>query len=247
MKLKIKLFLFGLIVTMPGISFAQFAGQNGNVDIVGAGGTGLAGYSGLHKGYVNSDKLTSYDDIDGSCFWDKDWKQAILFPKEGGKIKLTKARLNFYTNEIHFMNKDEELTLKKGVIKNIIFLDPKDTSKVIGYFKSFLNPIDNSQSFVEELNKGSVQLLKMTLITLRKMDYNQYRNESRYRFISKSKYLIENRGVIKEIDAINKDAILSAIPLNMESKNWLKSNKNNLKKEKEVIEFLSFYNSSNPQ
>ncbi|MBS1557693.1 MAG: hypothetical protein JST69_03105 [Bacteroidetes bacterium] len=62
---------------------AQFVGQPGNVDIVGTGGTGNAGYSGLTKGFVSSAKIVSYDDVDGNCFWDQKWNRAVLFLSTG--------------------------------------------------------------------------------------------------------------------------------------------------------------------
>ncbi len=223
------------------ISFSQLPGAPGGLDVVGSGGTGLTNYGGLHNGFINKSKVVGYGDVDGSCFWDEKWNQAILFLVKGEKIKLPKARLNFYTNDIHYFDdKGEEFTLVKGIVQKIVFLDANDTTKVLGVFKKFKN---TNESYVEILNEGKTQLLKLTQITLRKMDFNQYRNESRYRFIPRSKYMINNQDTLVQLTGLNKSSLFSVLHSNNEIKGWLNSNHNKLRNEKEVISFLDFYNS----
>lgn len=236
----------GILFLISNTAVAQFVGQPGNIDVVGTGGTGNSGYSGLNKGFVNSAKIVSYDDVDGSCFWEEKWNRAVLFLTTGNKIKLPKAKLNFYTNDIHYLNeKNEEYTLVKKLIDKIVFIDGADSSKSIGVFKRLKDPEYNNE-FFEILNGGNTQLVKMVQVTLRKMDYNQYRNESRNRFIPKIKYFISNNGVLLKLSGLNKPAVLSALQItsSTEMDKWLKSEKNKLKTEKEVVRFFSFYNST---
>ncbi|MBS1557692.1 MAG: hypothetical protein JST69_03100 [Bacteroidetes bacterium] len=131
----------------------------------------------------------------------------------------------------------------KKLIDKIVFIDATDSSKSMGVFKRFKDP-EYTHEFFEILNGGNTQLVKMVQVTLRKMDYNQYRNESRNRFIPKTKYFIGTNNVLVRLSGLNKSAILSALQIidTHEVDEWLKSSKNKLKNEKEVIGFLSFYN-----
>jgi len=60
-------------------------------------------------GQKNEDNL-DYSEIRGNCFWDNEWSPALLILKNGKGVKLNKVKLNFYTNNVHYLdNKGGEL------------------------------------------------------------------------------------------------------------------------------------------
>ncbi|MBS1488516.1 MAG: hypothetical protein JST43_13100 [Bacteroidetes bacterium] len=231
-----------LFVFIIALSCHPAEAQTSNIDVVG-GGTGLTDYAGFHepKGILAKKKEMAYEDVDGNSFWSEGWHPAILEQFKGGKFRLRKIKLNFYTNDIHFLNnKNEEYLLTSGVIQKIVFIDEKDTSKVLARFEKFKETHD---VFVEVMNSGETQLLKSTHITLRKMEYNQFRNESRFRFIPNEKYFIRHQNVITKLSSLSKSAVLEVMKPNTRQEEWLKTNKNKLRNEKEVVAFFTFCNS----
>src|SRR5258706_8065421 len=115
--------------------------QSSTLDVIGSG-TGLSGYAGFNdqNRLLSKNKVLEYGEIEGNCFWDDEWNSALLILTKGDRIKLKKVRLNFYSNDIHYLDKnDTEFTLLKGVINKIVFFDRKDTVKVKAVFQSFDN------------------------------------------------------------------------------------------------------------
>src|ERR1041385_706106 len=184
--------------------------QSPVVDIIGSG-TGLAGYAGFNNPnhLLNKARTLEYKDIEGTCFWDNKWNPAVLVGSQGKKIKLWKVRLNSYSNEIHYLDpSNEEFVLQKGIVRRILFLDPKDTTKITAVFQTF--GTGTNDDFVQVLNEGKVQGIKRLTTTVKKIGYNQYQNKDVYRFSSDKKYFLRQENLMAEIK-LNKASILSAL------------------------------------
>jgi hypothetical protein len=217
--------------------------QSPTIDIIGSG-TGMVGYAGFYnpKHLINKARTLDYKDIEGTCFWDNKWNPAFLVGSQGKKIKLEKIKLNSYSNEIHFVDpSSEEFVLQKGIVRKIIFLDPKDTSKVTTIFQNF--GTGTKDDFFQVLNEGKVQGLKKMSTTVKRIGYNQYQNKDVYRFSTEKKYLLSQDNLQAEIK-LNKASILSNLHSdNVPSEEWLEANKNKLKSENDLIAFLNYFNS----
>ena len=80
-------------------------------------------------GAIGDKKATglTYEDVEGTPFWDDHWNTALLYFKSGAIYKLPKAKLNLYTAEVHYANdKDGELVAETNLIDKIVFLDRKN-------------------------------------------------------------------------------------------------------------------------
>src|SRR5215831_11693837 len=91
-----------------------------NTTIASGGFIRFNNYAALGQKY--DDKI-DYSEVRGSCFWDSEWNPAILILKSGKGFKLRSAKLNLYTNDIHYLdNKGIEL-IAQNKVENIVFYD----------------------------------------------------------------------------------------------------------------------------
>lgn len=196
------------------------------------------------SGLINSKAALEYEDISGTCFWNKEWSPALLTIKNGTGYKLQKVKMNFYTNDVHYIDKNgSELVAVPGNVKKIVFYDRKDTSKITGVFQEL-------SSFVPKpvygliLTDGKIQFIKITTAVLKKDDYNPMIGKDTFHFSSSTKYFLSENSVLAQLKGLGKKSILSVIKSTDEIEAWLKSNRNDLKGEKDIIAFLEYYNSS---
>ena len=204
-------------------------------------GTPFNNYPAISK--KNAEEL-EYSEIRGNCFWDKEWHPALLLFKMGGDVKLKNVKLNLYTNNIHYINNaGAELVAVTNTTK-IIFYDKKDTTKVTAIFQRFASFTEkHKESFIQVLAGGEIQLAKNYIVSLSK-EFDPAYSRSKYRFRTKTRYLIINHGDVSPLKSINKASILSIIKPSMKQKEWLQSNNNKLKTETDAIAFLTFCNSN---
>ena len=220
--------------------------QNANlqVSMPGIGGNGFIRFND-DSGLMNkAGQPLEYSDVTGECFWDKQWRPAILILKGGNGVKLKRVRLNFYTSNVHYIDKNgNELTTIKGLVNRIVFYDREDTTKLSAVFKSYAG-FNNSQSYIQILNEGKVQLCKVNDVTLKKKNYDPMVGRDEFKFVSLVKYFINDNGVMTQLKGFRKSNVQSIIPSTPEIESWLSANNNKLKNEDEVLSFLEFYNSS---
>lgn len=216
---------------------AQLQDFNAVNSTVGSGG--VVQFNNFAELGQKSTYKLDYSDVRGNCFWDKDWNQAILLLSSNKAVKLSRVKLNFYTNEVHYIdNTGKELIAQNG-IKKIIFYDRKDTSKVAAVFQFLFGfKIGNVDSYAQVLNDGKIQLLKRTEVILVKKDFDQMAGKSELKFISEFHYYISEKQNVSPLKNINKTNLFSIIKLLKEDEAWLKENKNKLKNEAQVISFL---------
>lgn len=201
----------------------------------------IKNFNALPAGQKRIDDI-SYTDVQGSPFWENNWKAAIFILTNGGVAKAAKAKLNLYTNEVHFINDNIELACDNSQIQKIYFFNAKDTSKTEAVFESLPDLAAKSSVYYKVMNEGKFRLLKLTKVLLKENDYNAALGKKEYSFYSKVNYAVADGEKITPIKSLNKTGIFSAIPQAIENLDWLRINNNNLKNELDIIYFLIYLN-----
>ncbi len=187
----------------------------------------------------------TYSDVRGKCFWDNDWNPGILILKGGSVVKMSNVKLNLYTNDIHYLNREGvELVAQTGQVKKLILFSNQDTTKAVAVFHSLAGTGSNKgEVFYQILNDGKIQLLKRVTVNLRKKDYDPSVGKAEYRFASDTDYFLKDDSGLNLLKGLNKSAVLDIIKPTDATDQWLSSHKNKLKSEEDVVAFLAFINS----
>jgi len=197
---------------------------------------------------INAGKntLISYTDIEGTPFWNEKWNPAILFFNNGSKAKINQAKLNLYTNEIHYINNEgKELAVDNNGITRLVFLNKNNLTQPIASFALLMNHITgNGTAYYKVLNAGLFQLILLQKQLIKTSPYDPIQGKSITSFYSKKDYAIYNEGKIIPLRDLDKTSVLTAIPVNTITADWLNSTKSKLRNEKEVIEYLEQVNLS---
>jgi len=199
--------------------------------------------SSIHAG---KNTLISYTDIEGTPFWNEKWNPAILFFNNGSKAKINQAKLNLYTNEIHYLSSTgEELAVDNNGITRLVFLNKNNLTQPIASFALLMNHITgNGTAYYKVLNAGLFQLILLQKQFIKTSPYDPIQGKSITSFYSKKDYAIYNEGKIIPLRDLDKTSVLTAIPVNTITADWLNSTKSKLRNEKEVIEYLEQVNLS---
>lgn len=185
----------------------------------------------------------AYVDISGSPFWDESWNAAIFVLSNGNTAKVRKAKLNLYTNEVHFVNSNGiELVCENKDIKKIIFFKGMDTTKVLAVFESFLDASNTVNSYYHVLNTGRLRLLVLQKILINEKEYDPLSGKREHSFFPKTTYAISDNGNLLPLKSLDYSNIFFIVHSNANAQQWLKQNKNKLKNESEVVSFLNYCN-----
>lgn len=184
-----------------------------------------------------------YADVKGNYFWNQDWLPARVSMENGTTYNLRKAKLNLYSNEIHFINdKSTEHAIQNQFVKSLIFYSSTDTSQ-IAVFKKLIQPgINNSESLTQVLVNGKIQLLKKASIKLIKREIDPLQTKTEMVFEPRESYFVNYNGSIQELRNISKGSLFDLIKEKNGDEDWLKARKNKLRNENEVISFLVYRN-----
>ena len=192
----------------------------------------------------------SYSDVKGDCYWNPQWLRARVTTKNGEVYNIPKAKLNLYSEEIHYMNDEGlERAIKNGV-NTVVFYSRIDTSR-IGVFKSIKGlPVSDKDSdikakevYTQILAEGKIRFLKLTVIKLIQREGDAMTRTLEWNFEPRESYFIEENYNIQPLGSISKDHLFALVKKTDGDEEWLKSNKNKLKKEMDVIAFLNYRNS----
>jgi len=187
----------------------------------------------------------SYNDVDGKYLWREEWYPAIVTMKVGKETKLKAARINLYTNDIHFLENGGEMSARTNKVKRITLYSNKPSdSTVVGTFESFVSPGTSSDALFEVMNEGQFRLMKRVSVIVKKEAYDALTNKDRYSFISSTDYFIHNGTTLKPLRSLSKSSVTDAIPEASSGEEWLSSHKNKLKKADDIVEFLNYLNRS---
>lgn len=198
----------------------------------------------------NSDKVDNIDlsDISGSPYYSEKWTAATVVLTDDKLVKLNKARLNLYNNELHYIYEGGiEMVVDDRNVKRVYLVDARDTAKVITF-----NVVQNYNgkpggTYMQALNQGGIQLLKINAIQLNKKDYDPIRGKNLYSFQQAVSYVFLKNGVFIPCKTLNKADIFTVLTPEARANTWLTNSKNKLKNEKEVIAFLDWYNVNGAQ
>jgi hypothetical protein len=190
-------------------------------------------------------ELINYSDIDGSPYYNSKWSKAFLYLKNGNLVKLDQIKLNMFTNEVDYMNKNNvEMVLEAANFKRIILMKQEDTSHIAAIFECFSDISDPSkgEAFYRVLNGGAVQLLTLEKTILKTGAYDPFLGKEPKSFYSKKFYGLTNAGTFNPIKVLDRNIILPLIKSHQIDEDWLNGSHNKLKSEKEVTAFFEFFN-----
>lgn len=208
------------------------------------GGGGIMQEINVYGSALLGKKMT-YAEIKGNPYFDTSFKPAALYDGQGKPYGKFMTKINLYTNEIHFLNKEgEELIANKGAIRTIAFFKRDTIDKITKIFECGYQSPKNPEAineYYEVMNLGDGQLLKST----RKF-INQYDSQiiyKRYRFLKTETFYISYKGQLYKLNRLSKDQILSSLPTDDTSQDWITAKGNKMRKEEEIVAFLDYYNS----
>lgn len=186
----------------------------------------------------------SYADVDGSPFWDDKWNPAIVYFNNGTKAKINQARLNLYTDEIHYINSvGTELAIENQGITRLVFLNKNNLTQPIASFAKLVNHVSgNGTAFYKVLNAGAFQLILLQKQFVKTSPYDPIQGKSISSFYTKKNYAIYNVGNIIALDDLNKKSMLAALGNDTSFDTLVKENKSKLKSEKEITDLLEAFN-----
>jgi hypothetical protein len=203
----------------------------------------IRNFNALPEGQKKVENL-SYADVLGSPFWDDNWNAAVFVLANGNIAKTQKAKLNLYTNEVHFVNAaNMEMACENRQIRKIFFYKGMDTSKVTAVFESFAEAGDTKNIFYRVLNSGKLRLMEYKKVSIKEKEYNPLLGKKEYSFFSKTNYSLAIQEKIIPLKSLNPSGILSFIPDSNDYKDWIAQNNNKLKTESEIVSFFNYYNS----
>lgn len=236
-----------LLVTILMYSLSTKA-QIQSIDISAPGESnnygGVKFYDPSMIGQKNTTILT-YADVDGSPFWNEKWAPALLFLKSGSVVKVNYVKLNLFTSDVLYIdNFGVALEAKAGMVQKMIFINEKDTTKALTVFEAFPDKkVDNGYSYCKVLADGKYKLLQIQKSFLRTVPSSVLSDKkTESSFYTKSSYAIAYEGALFPISALNHTNITAIVYPDKDTEQWLKDNKNNLKKELEVVAFLNYCN-----
>ena len=232
------IFCFGIMLVL------QVKGQQLNMDVRDFNGN-MQVYDPANpsKSKLNN---VGYAEVEGSAFWSDQWNPAIIYFSNGSKAKINQAKLNLYTDEIHYLSGDgTELAVYNQDVTRLVFLNKNNLTQPIASFAKMINHITgNGSAFYKVLNAGKFQLILLQKQLVKTSPYDPIQGKSISSFYSKKDYAIYNEGKVIVLKDLDRASILAAVPLNSFTEDWLKNNKSKLKSEKEVIDYLEQVNLS---
>ena len=219
--------------------------QNLNFDVseAGIGANGVVRFNDPSLMTEKSGVKIDYSDVRGNCFLNKEWMPALIKLKSGSSVKFSNCKFNLMTSDIHYLNNEGVELVAESKIVNLIFLfDQRDTTKIVSTLKQIRQ--DGQESFFQFMNNGKIVLLKKSVVSLFKGDYDLSRAKNDFRFVRKDDYFILESKTINSLTNLNKESLSKYLPINRASVDWLKTNKNKLKDEIQIVNFLNYYNAT---
>ncbi|MGC4020731.1 MAG: hypothetical protein QM734_01705 [Cyclobacteriaceae bacterium] len=182
-----------------------------------------------------------YSEVKGNCFWNTEWLRAKILLGKDVTLAIEKAKLNLYSNSVHFIDKKgEELSTKD--FKAVAFFAPDGTTR-LALFKEMENKlVDTKEVLTQVLVDGNFQLQKINTVKLLKREVDPLLKTDEYTFVSKESYYVNYNGKLEALKGISKSKVFSVIPKSSSDEDWLKSQNNKLKSEGELVAFFNYKN-----
>lgn len=190
---------------------------------------------------------TAYNNnIKGSPFLNDEWLNGTIYGLDLKKMAQVKIRLNTNGNQVHFLDmKNIELVVDKSKIKKVAIYDELNADSI--YFENGFSDTKaelSKSTLVQVLNMGEVLLLKKHTNNVVKKD-SLFGAISVYYFAPMFDYYLKNENnIVQKLKKFDINTLSAILPNKQIITNYL-SQKNKIKSEKEIIEFLNFYNLNN--
>jgi hypothetical protein len=193
----------------------------------------------------------SYTDIVGSPFWDEKWNPAFLILKGGSVVKLKNVKLNLFTSDVLYMdNNGTEMDAAVGMVQKIMFLNEKDTTKIVAAFEAFpdtkaitTNINSNGYYYYHILADGKWKLLELKQTLIRTVPLDAMADKkTETSFFTKTSYAIAVDGNLFPLKSLNYSNIAAIIHPDKNADQWLKDNKIHFRNEQEAAAFVIYCN-----
>ena len=190
---------------------------------------------------------TAYNNnIKGSPFLNDEWLNGTIYGLDLKKMAQVKIRLNTNGNQVHFLDmKNIELVVDKSKIKKVAIYDELNADSI--YFENGFSDTKaelSKSTLVQVLNKGEVLLLKNHTNNVVKKD-SLFGAINVYYFAPTFDYYLKNENnIVQKIKKIDTKTLFAILPNKEIMTNYFTQH-NKIKSEKEIIEFLNFYNLNN--
>ena len=190
---------------------------------------------------------TAYNNnIKGSPFFNDEWLNGTIYGLDLKKMAQVKLRLNTNGNQVHFLDmKNIELVVDKSKIKKVAIYDELNADSI--YFENGFSDTKaelSKSTLVQVLNKGEVLLLKNHTNNVVKKD-SLFGAINVYYFAPMFDYYLQvEKNKIQKLKKIDVKILSTMLPNKELITNYL-TQKNKIKSEKEIIDFLNFYNQNN--
>lgn len=236
-----------LILLTTAFLFLQFTGQ-GQVVMEFGSGTQTRDGALIVYGANNVNYSIPYEKIKGSPFWQNQWNAAIFYDWRDSVLGNYKAKINFATQEVYYINKKgEEIAALPGLINKIIFFESEDETKILSVFKIDIGEVKKKANckhcYVQELNTGDVKLMKATSRVLKTGD-SLFGTLKRYYFADEFEYFLQIHDRIFRIKKLEKESVLSLLPTASAYEAWIREKQLRFKKESDFIVFIDEYNAT---
>lgn len=190
----------------------------------------------------------SYDEISGNPFWKNNWSKAYFYDSKDTLLGNFRARFNFVTNEVHYLDKSgREKAIVPGTLNKVIFMQEDDSTTIATVFKANIPEIDRTATcktcFVQELNQDRVKLLKITRRVLKSRD-SLFNTIKKYYFEDVTEYFIQNGEFYQRMKKLNKEAVFAFVPGASAYNKWIKEKGLRFNKEEDYLAFFYQYNTT---
>ncbi|WP_153796492.1 hypothetical protein [Foetidibacter luteolus] len=238
------MFKFFTVAVLLCVNATIARGQD--IELFKSGSAPNSSYVRQNNSAILADSATgniNYSDVQGSPYWNTEWKMALLVCAGNMEFMLPQAKLNLLNGTVHYISETGKEMVATNAVNRIVFFDGIDTSKPAVVFERFsFTDVSEKNSFYLALNTGNTRLLKLFTAKLEsKLDPQV--GSTVHRFQNKSSYFLCVNEVAKTLKKLNKENIFEYITATPALEEWLKKNKNSLKNEEQVTSFLQYYNS----
>ena len=200
-------------------------------------------------GADNLKKEIPYSTINGTPFWNNEFKIAMIYLNDGEAYGICPVKLNIATNEIHFLNRDgKELVAQHGIINKIVFYKSDTPARVLTVFRNDIELVAAQSKYkdlyVEELNQGKTQLLKVSRKSLQVTD-SLFGTKKKYTFRLEETYFIMQNAKLYSLKKLSAKEILPWLYLDKPSESWTKKRGINFAREKDILVLFDYLNNKN--
>ncbi len=184
-------------------------------------------------------------EIGGNPFWSEDWKTAILYTGNY-KILIAKVKLNLYKNNVWYTTPEGIVMFAKaGQVKAITFFNGDDTSSIHANFVYLKNDDDKNAHFYQVMNGGKTELVKLDKVIVNKSLYDPFTGKTEMNYKKETTYFLYQNGKMPLLKNLSKESVFSILKTTAAEAEWLNKNRNKLKSETEVLQFLDYINTEN--